>query len=528
MILRVLLFTLCFAALLNAQAKCTGCPSGFALGDVRYASDFPGADCGAKINAALSDGGATARVFVDQTCGTTISTAVPIGATQVVEFIECGTWTQSAIITAGHLHGVEGVAPWPGGGSMCVILKQAASTNLTRMIHVTSDAATIKDIELDGTTATNTTTDGIFVDGARDVLIQRVKGHAMPDDGLIAQSSSTSNNDAAIVKIVGSIFSGNDGDGYQCEDLTDTFVSRSGFDGNTGNGIRLVNCSAGRFEQFDIGATTGNGLHITGVNTSSIGHGAHLISGCNMGGNAAHDIFIEGHDGTGNLSRNNIITNCIFRSTSARTADTWDAIRLKDTAGNVLSNLIILSDNTNTYEHGVHIEDTGQSGNDWLSGIRYENTFGTATQLILTGETSFLNSDQSNELASDLTIKHATSPGFVLTDTTTPVSVIYGVTDALAQFITITGHPLSFGTGTVERWSIAHPSGNLISHSTNGGVLVPHKGATEPESCTTTIEGAYYLDTSDDDICFCLDDGTDVEWLLSAGDRSHASGHCTF
>ncbi len=60
---------------------------------------------------------------------------------------------------------------------------------------------------------------------------------------------------------------------------------------------------------------------------------------------------------------------------------------------------------------------------------------------------------------------------------------------------------------------------------TTAGVQVPPSSATEPENCATAVLGASYYDTGDNTICFCVEDGTDTEWVKIT-DPTH-TGHCS-
>ncbi len=60
---------------------------------------------------------------------------------------------------------------------------------------------------------------------------------------------------------------------------------------------------------------------------------------------------------------------------------------------------------------------------------------------------------------------------------------------------------------------------------TSDGVQVPPSSAGEPENCATAVLGASYYDTSDNMLCFCVEDGTDTEWVLLT-DPTH-TGHCS-
>ncbi len=60
---------------------------------------------------------------------------------------------------------------------------------------------------------------------------------------------------------------------------------------------------------------------------------------------------------------------------------------------------------------------------------------------------------------------------------------------------------------------------------TTVGVQVPPSAVTEPEDCATAVLGATYYDTSDNTICFCIEDGTDTEWVKLTN-PTH-TGHCS-
>lgn len=68
------------------------------LENVRYADRFPGADCGAKINAAdAALGTSHGEVWVNQLCGDTWSTTVSLGSGHTLRFIQGGQYMGAAI-----------------------------------------------------------------------------------------------------------------------------------------------------------------------------------------------------------------------------------------------------------------------------------------------------------------------------------------------------------------------------------------------------------------------------------------------
>ncbi len=73
-----------------------------------------GSDCGAKINTADSSLGATAgEIWVNQSCGTTWTTALTLSANHVLRFIQGGTYTLNVgqTISAANV-GIVGDGPW--------------------------------------------------------------------------------------------------------------------------------------------------------------------------------------------------------------------------------------------------------------------------------------------------------------------------------------------------------------------------------------------------------------------------------
>lgn len=343
-----------------------------------HARHFSGGDCGAKINAALTAGGSTAHVDVDQACGTTISTAVTITAFQLVHFVECGTWTQSAIITGGNIEGVGNGSPWgPTRGDGCVQLFQANTTNLAQMIRITTDAAAVRNVELDGNTTNNTTSDGIFVDGAASVEIENVLVKEMPDDGIYVKSTTTANNDAQGVQLKSVRAFDNDGDGLHVEDAQDPFISMSGFEGNGIHGIFLENSGAMRLHDSDMAGNVGDCLNITGANTG-LDSGLNIIVGNQCGNLVGDGIVIDGHDGVGRVADKNVINGNTFWTSASITANTYDAIRLEGSQDNVVEGNHIQSHGTGTLRYGINATDTTNSGVDVWANNTFSSTFGTA------------------------------------------------------------------------------------------------------------------------------------------------------
>jgi hypothetical protein len=62
------------------------------INTIRFADQYAGADCGAKINAAVADGGTNTVVIVNTNCGSTVSTPLVLSVGTQLEFL-AGAWT---------------------------------------------------------------------------------------------------------------------------------------------------------------------------------------------------------------------------------------------------------------------------------------------------------------------------------------------------------------------------------------------------------------------------------------------------
>jgi len=163
------------------------------INNIRFADQFSGADCGAKINAADSDLGSIAgEIWVNQNCGTAWTTAVSLGAStaHVLRLIQGNVYTTSATVTVGENSGI--VCGSPGlqfftlgtPAKFCTI-KQANAANLVAVIIMNGASSFLQDIVVDGNAANNPTA-GVAVKGQdarfayfNHVSIQNAKTHGL-------------------------------------------------------------------------------------------------------------------------------------------------------------------------------------------------------------------------------------------------------------------------------------------------------------------------------------------------------------
>lgn len=355
------------------------------------ANDYAGGDCGAKINAALSSAGAYGVVLVDQSCGTTWTTAVVASAFQVIRFVQGGTYLLQNTVTAGHIEGTGFGAPHITGNAP-TRLKQDDSQNLAFIVKVNTDAGSIRNLEIDGNKANNTgSTDAIWIDGARGVLLDSVYAHSADGHGIYVKSTTTANNDAGITKVVRSVIYDHDGDCYHSEDALDAFLSLSEFE-SCAYGIYLEDSGAARIEGGDIAGNTTAGLYATGT-TGQLLSSFLIILGNQFGNGASNDLVIDGHDGTGYVSITNTIMANVFFGGGNRTSNTTDAIRLEDSYNNTVIGNVINSETANTYRYGIRVVDTGSTVLDTWFANRFTGTFGTGEELGKAGLTVSCNGD---------------------------------------------------------------------------------------------------------------------------------------
>lgn len=197
----------------------TGTNSFKSINSVRYADQFPGADWGAKVNAADADLGSTAgEIWVNQNAGLSNATPVVISANHILRFAQGGTYNTSAGITLNTYSsmiggGVQatrinytgtGVAIDATGGNTIrhIFLNLGASTtdgfklrgsevtlndywvqgggNLTKLVHVAAyDGTTLSGtIRVMNGKAYDYTGTALYVDHVTDVTLNNLSNYA--------------------------------------------------------------------------------------------------------------------------------------------------------------------------------------------------------------------------------------------------------------------------------------------------------------------------------------------------------------
>ncbi len=394
-----------YLATLNAQT----------IGNIQYADQQAGADCGAKINTALTAlGGNGGQVWVNTNCGSTISTAITMQQNQILQFAQCGTWTESALITGGHIFGLA-----PYGGS-CTILKQAAGANLAYMFRPTHQFDNIKDMELDGTNGSNTGTIGVDVYRINGTVTDYNYIHNMPSYCWATETASENSGESDV-----NVFTNNYGllNGSDCVHVNnsqDDIIDHNLIYYSTGYGIYLNNGGGTRISNNDISNATLPAIYATSTATALAAGRSGLLLNIDQnrfGNNSSDVVFLDGYTGSGYGVGASKITNNLFDGGSFQTSNTNDAIKLRDTTNNVVSGNIISSNVGNTYKYGIEVVDTGHAGTDTMFGNGYSGTFGTGVKNVKLGTTKDCDG-VSCQLAT------LTTTGNVGVGTTTPGSLL--------------------------------------------------------------------------------------------------------
>lgn len=351
------------------------------LASIRFPSYFTGADCGAKINAAFADLAGPGEVWVDQSCGTTWTTAVTISTGQVVRFIQGGTYNLSAAITmsgnspslVGTPHGGQSTISFANGGT---ILKESNSINMANLIIGSGDDVLISDINLDGNKSNNTTTVGVSLTGQRP-SIRYSNITSFPSHGI----SYTNSNDWMDLNHVMVYLNG--GHGLSCSSAADLKISQSQFQTNTLNGIDLNNCSGSSISFNEVSGNLNDGIKAYG--TAALGSNFLTYSNNLMGQNAQHDIEIVGTDGSlGCLGAYDvqIIGNRINGGGPKAADNTYDILKITDGCHIIVDgNQFFSSAATNRNKYAIENVETGAGrAHDIIIGgsNKFSGTFGTA------------------------------------------------------------------------------------------------------------------------------------------------------
>ncbi len=392
--------------------------------NVRYADQFPGADCGAKINAADADLAINAgEIWVSQLCGTTITTAVTLNTNHTLRFSQGGNYIYSAAFT---LNNGTAIVTSPQSidydpmtfGDPPVVLVEATGASLPCSFQVEGLSVTFENIAIKGNSANSTGNVGICtVPSVPPVTNNRGFGkirHATIEyfSGDCVDITSSDNGSGTFYdEAVGWVIEdstmtrcgGGTGGGWALQEtestdlkITDSFFALSTgcirvFDSNfTMHGGDVSSCNSGIYE---IGsghyANSPSQMYIEGTSFTV----PTIQSGSNPSLNGA--IVVQGWDGTycGGANANHFV-NLNFQSPQGMTENNaFDMIHIENSNANVISSngffgaascpVINPHCVRYAYDHEMNHGCTQTAGGDTLNNNTFTGVFSSGLSLQL-------------------------------------------------------------------------------------------------------------------------------------------------
>lgn len=271
-------------------------PSNF--GGILFADQFTGADLGAKINAAFARSNAYTEVWVNQTAGTTWSTAVTVPAYCGIRFIQGGTYSLRAQITMSDSSWIIGL---PAGVNESISLgllnptvtiQQGTGANLYPAIVIAGQNVVLDNFALDGNSAGNpgnsvgirTDTTNTTANSRGRLRMYRVTVENFTLDNVQIISSSTHNQAESVNIIECSLSNSLGGCGLRIERTTDWHLIDSRIESCGGWGI-LAYASTGLVRDSDISNCNSGLIYIGSDSTSAnLLGGNNSIIGCGLSG----------------------------------------------------------------------------------------------------------------------------------------------------------------------------------------------------------------------------------------------------
>jgi len=297
------------------------------------AANYPGADCGAKINAADAALGSRSGIFqVSQQCRTAWNTPWSLQSGHELEFAQGGTYTTAAVITMAQNTSIKGM---PSATNRApVTIQEAAGANLAEVIHMTGAYDVLEDIAIDGNKANNPGGGyGVFVDNANRVAFKGVSiGNAKVDNIHVTGANSCCGR-----IIDGSFLIGAGNDDLYINGVADWIISTTEFENAGAWGIEGLNAATIRINNCDIGANgtiSGGGIKVSV--TSGHHAGGWIVSGCQFGFNLGTDFYSDGSAAAWSNGSHAITGNSFF-GLGAVTGNTYDSIHLHDSGNTAIT-----------------------------------------------------------------------------------------------------------------------------------------------------------------------------------------------
>lgn len=373
------------------------------MNNIRFASQFPGSDCGAKIVAADTDLGASAgEIWVDQSCNVSASwsTAVNLGNAgnyHVLRFTQGGTYPISAMITIsgfgsgmlcpGVIEAIGNPHNSPPLAAVCMI-QEFSGSNLPAIVKMVGKQDFVSGFTFDGNCPpstlsgpfgaclnTGTPGHGVWIYHCLRCEVDYSNTWFNYNSGIQIESSTPNTTGdesaASVVYKSQSVFNGNlcgvstcpvststgvSGAGVNVMNTSDVSISESQLDSNEGPGISVVNSPTIRLVKNDVGSNGFNGSTITnapsimsicnnGIAVGGFVSGGMILTGGQVANSTNDQIFIDNYDHTNSVTcatgKYNVIVGVQIFPNNANTTNTWDGIKVENSAFNTITGNII-------------------------------------------------------------------------------------------------------------------------------------------------------------------------------------------
>jgi hypothetical protein len=479
-----------------------------------YASQRPGADCGAKINSADAALGSNAgEIWLDKNCGSTLTTPVTLSANHHLKVVQgglytyCGEWklnTSSSLegTISGFVENIS-VQPLPP-----VLFQQAPGCNLAVNFDIVGANVAISNIGLSFNNSSNAAGVGIQTDTTT-CSTNGCLGHLLLDGVTIAQGysnniviQSTGTIDQAVGAQIWRTVSENslNGDGLTVLKTTDVKLHNYFGETNGNCGITITGSTVWTDTSPDISTNNNCGVYISGTPSNPAGLVIEIPSitspSLTSGVNASLDggIVVQGWDSTSSTCNNAslIIIGGAFSVTGGTQTNAWDMIHIENTGGDRIAFSNFLGPASGSvarygYYHGNTHACTLQP--DVIIGNEFVGTFGTGSSSLfsyLSGDVLLANNESGNAGSSlaEFTNHYLpnTYPLYAANAAGAPQKALF--TDA-SNNLWITGDP----TAGVIAFQ-PHGTGATIASLTNSGMQLGALAVTNSEVTHNILTGS--------------------------------------
>lgn len=420
------------------------------LNGIRFADQFPGTDCGARVNAALISLEGPGEVWINQACGALgFGTAVTVSAnSQGLRFVTSTNNTTGAYFFTAPIN-LAGTGDWiigqPNAMGVAninpIMLQMWNNANLPYMIRVTGQYAVLRDITVDGNYSHN-------ANAGPNILV--TSGGTRIDISNVVSGDSNSHgvelDNVASPKVFKLMTYRNQKDGFYCNTGADGFISNSEFEDNQQNGIELDNCPAYRILHDDLGGNSQSkdavscGINIYGTHSGGQANW-EMVSFSQFGNEYQSDLCINGYN-SGNDSVGNTITdNAFIGSTVLIASNTFSEIKLVDGGQNTITGNTFAQNSGSACAISISETANGRAMGNNLSGNAFDQRGPWGTSGVC---------DTTQNKDSGITAPaQGTSAGMVLVESYSPpvISSGFGSNAKIVRANGTTSFELYVGTG---------------------------------------------------------------------------------